>query len=164
MSMANRKRLTWALAALLLAGLAYGGWYWKQWRDDLVGPGLTLINYTDKDVFADVHYSEFPNRGEGAYQEAGPHAGGGLACCIPIPTHWRPGIKMIVWYSFKGREQETGQTRIVELPEYPDGDAGSLYLVFHSETEFELFSTMYGPRHPKWPGKRVEPVIQRVES
>ncbi len=162
--LANRKRLTWALAALLLAGLAYGGWYWKQWRDDLVGPALTVINYTDHDVYASVHYSEFPNPGDGASDGIPPHGGGSsLSCCVPIPTHWRPGIKMIVWYSFKDWQKESGQTRIVELPEYPGGDAGRLYLVFHNETEFEIFSTVYGPRHPKWPGRRVEPVIEGVE-
>lgn len=162
----NRRLAIYVSGALLVAGLIAAGWWWQQKRamDDIVGPGLILINYTDDDVHTYVHYSKFPNPGQGAYSETGPGSGGGgLDCCVPIPTIWRPGIKMIVRYHFgkwpKGKEK----TKLVELPEYPDGRPGSLYLVFHSETELELMSTMFGPRHPRWPGRRIEPIMQGVE-
>ena len=67
---------------------------------------------------------------------------------------------MVVWYSFKDWQKENGQSKIVELPEYPDGRPGSLYLVFHSNTEFELKSTIYAPGHPRWPGRQVEPIVE----
>ena len=154
------------LGIALVAGLASVGWWWKdkQAMDDLVSPGLILINYTDHDVYASVRYSKFPNPGEGARSEAGPHSGGGgLDCCVPIPTKWRPGIKMIVWYSSVNHQEGTGQTKIIELPEYPDGRPGALFLVFHKDAELELFSSMFGPRHPRWPGHRIEPVLEGAE-
>lgn len=154
------------LIALTVAGLTYGGWLWKekQAMDETVEPGLILINYMDKEVYASVHYSKYPNPGEGASSDAGPHSGGGgLDCCVPIPTRWRPGIQMVVWYSFKDWQNENGQTKIVELPEYPDGRPGALFLVFHGQAEFELYSSVFGPRHPRWPGRRIEPVLEDVK-
>ena len=67
-----------AFGLVLVAGLAYVGWLWREQQamDELVSPGLTLINYTDHDVYASVHYSKFPNPGEGASEGVGPHAGG----------------------------------------------------------------------------------------
>lgn len=152
---------------VLSIAVAAGGWFWweKQQMDDLVSPGLFLINYTDQDVYASVHYSKFPKPGDGASDGMGrgPGAGGGsLVCCVPIPTIWHPGIQMIVKYRFGDWPEGKEETKVVELPPYPGGHAGSFYLVFHSEAEFELFSTMYGPRHPRWPGRRVEEILPEI--
>lgn len=158
-------RLT-ALLAFVAGVIAYGTFVWQENKamDEMVSPGLRLINYTDKDVYASVHYSKFPNPGDGARSEAGPHSGGGgLDCCVPIPARWRPGIKMIVWYSHQDHQPQNGVSKVVELPEYRDGEGGSLYLIFHSETEFELLSTIYAPGHPRWPGKHVVPVIEGLK-
>lgn len=153
------------LITLLLASLGFANWLWqeKQAMDELVSPGLRLINYTEDEVYTSVHYSKFPNPGEGASYDMGPRTGGaGLMCCVPIPTRWRPGIKMIVNYRFGKWAERKEETKVVELPEYPDGKPGSLYLVFHSETSFELISTVFAPGHPRWPGKQVEPVIESL--
>lgn len=154
------------LIALSIA-LAAGGWFlWeKQRMDALVSTDLILINYTDQDLHASVHYSKFPQPGEGASDGMGPGGGGGsMVCCIPIPTIWRPGIQMIVKYRFGSRrEGKKEETKVVELPEYPDRRVGDLYLVFHSETEFELFSSFYAPGHPRWPGKHVIPVDESLK-
>ena len=151
------------LGIALVTGVASVAWGWKekQAMDDLVNPGLRLINYTDHDVYASVHYSGSPDPEDGASDQMGPHAGGGsLVCCVSIPARWRPGIKMVVWYSSKDWKKENGQTKVLELPEYPDGRPGSLYLVFHSETELELMSTIFAPGHPRWPGRQVEPIVE----
>jgi hypothetical protein len=155
------------VAVLLLLGLAYGGWQWNEMQamNELVSPGMHLINYTNDEVYTSVHYSKFPNPGEGVSYDMGPNSGGaGLMCCVPIPTHWRPGIKMIVKYRFGRWPDGMEETKITELPEYPGGEAGDLYLVFHSTTEFELLSTNFAPGHPRWPGKQVEPVIKGLEK
>lgn len=145
-----------ALVSVLLAAFLFIGWYWKekQAMDELVSPGLTIMNYTDEEVYASVHYSKFPDPADGAGYGVGPHSGGnGLVCCVPIPTRWRPGIKMTVWYSLKSWQKEDGQTRIIELPEYPGGNAGDLFLSFLPDNSIELVSANSAPGHPQWPGK-----------
>ena len=158
-------RLT-ALLAFVAGVIAYGTFVWQENKamDEMVSPGLMLINYTEKDVYASVYYSKYPNPGQGAYQEAGPKGGGGgISCCVPIPTHWHPGIKMKVIYRFGNWREGKEETKVLELPEYPGGAAGDLHLVFHSETDFELISSRYSPSHAKWPGKRVEKIIHGVQ-
>lgn len=154
------------LITLLLAALGYAYWLWQEKlaNDEIVSGGLTVINYMDQDVYASVRNSLFPNPGEGASDGTGPHSGGGkTSCCIPIPARWRPGIKMNVWFSHKDWQEENGVTKVIELPPYPDGEPGSVYLVFHSDTEIELMSTIFAPRHPRWPGRHVEPVIEGLK-
>lgn len=152
------KLMITVVISVLLAVLFFIGWYWKekQTMDELGSPGLILINHTDQDVYAQVHYEMFPNPVEGAYSESGPHSGSGLNCCVSIPTLWRPGIKMIVKYRFGNWPEEKEKTTAVELPEYGQGEGGNLYLVFYNENEFELMSTMFGPHHPRWPGRRIK--------
>ena len=169
MSAAQRSKTSWlrflALAtfvALLGAG-GYGYQHWKKKNasEDMVALGLRLINYTNDDVYTSVRSAKFPEPGQGAYEESGPGGGwGSLSCCVPIPTQWRPGIRMNVHYRFGKWPKEREEIKVVELPEYPDGRPGSLYIVFHSENEFELLSSIYAPGHPHWPGKQVEPVAE----
>lgn len=155
-----------ALLAVVSGVIAYGAFVWQENKamDEMVSGGLTLINYTDKDVYASVSNAKYERSGDGAALGVGPHAGGGgVSCCVTIPARWRPGIKMVVWHSNKDWQPEYGIREIVELPEYPGGKAGDLYLVFHSETEFELLSSNFSPGHPRWPGKQVEPVIEGLK-
>lgn len=160
--------IVWRLifAGFAIGVVAYGSYVWQENKamDEMVSPGLSLINYTNDEVYASVWNSKFPTPGDGASDGMGPHAGGGgSVCCVPIPARWRPGIKMVVWYSHKNWQPENGTKTIVELPEYPNGEPGSLYLIFHGEDEFELLSSIYGPGHPRWPGKQVEPVIEGLK-
>lgn len=167
----KKKSSTRWLWPLLLLGLvlgvaAYGYHLWQEKKamDEMMAPGLRLINYTDDEVYTAVRNSRFPEPGQGASYDMGPKTGGaGLMCCVPIPTIWRPGIKMNVHYRFGKWPEGKEEMKVVELPEYPDGRPGSLYLIFHSENEFELLSSIYAPGHPRWPGKQVEPVIEGLE-
>lgn len=158
-------RLT-ALLAVVAGVIAYGTFVWQENKamDEMVSGGLTLINYTDRDVYASVSNAKYEHSGDGAAIGVGPHGGGGgVSCCVTIPARWRPGIKMVVWHSNKDWQPESGVRQVVELPEYPDGRPGSIYLIFHSETEFELLSTIYAPGHPRWPGKQIELVIEGLK-
>ncbi len=167
----EKKSLARWLIPLLLLGAVVGvgvkgyyAWQEKKSMDEMVAPGLTLINYTDDEVYTSVRNSRFPEPGQGASYDMGPNAGGGgVMCCVPIPARWRPGIKMNVHYRFGKWPKDKEETKIVELPEYPDGRPGSLYLVFHSESKFELLSSIYAPGHPRWPGKQVEAVTEGLE-
>lgn len=146
--------------------VAYGSYVWQENKamDEMVSPGLRLINYTNDEVYTSVRNSKFPNPGEGASYDMGPNTGGaGIMCCVPIPARWRPGIKMNVTYRFGKWPAGREEMRVVELPQYPDGRPGSLYLVIHSENEFELLSSIYAPGHPRWPGKQVEPVDEGLK-
>ncbi len=168
MSAAQRSRTSrlWLLALIgFVAMLGAGSYGYQHWQkknapEDMVAPGLRLINYTDDDVYGAVRNSRFPEPGQGASYGVGPNAGGGgLMCCVPIPTKWRPGINMNIHYRFGKWSKGMEKMAVVELPEYPDGEAGELFLLFYSETEFELVSSGYSPRHAKWPGRRVEPIL-----
>jgi hypothetical protein len=158
-------RLT-ALLAVVAGVIAYGTFVWQENKamDEMVSGGLTLINYTDRDVYASVSNAKYEHAGDGAAIGVGPHGGGGgLSCCVTIPARWRPGIKMVVWHSNKDWQPENGTRKIVELPDYPDGDVGDLYLIFYSETDFELVCSRYSPTHVKWPGRRVEKIVHGVQ-
>ncbi len=142
--------------AVLAIAVGVGIWRWreKQWWDDMVAPTMTLINYTGQEVEASLHFSEFPNPGEGASYGMGPYAGGSKSsCCVPMPTHWRPGIKMIVKYHMGNWPEGKEETKVIELPEYPDGEPGGLYVLVHSETDVEVLSSIYAPLHERWPGR-----------
>jgi hypothetical protein len=142
--------------AVLAIAIGVGVWRWreKQWQEDMVAPTMTLINYTGQGVDVSLHHSEFPNPGEGASDHMGPYSGGGsIVCCVPMPTHWRPGIKMIVKYHMVNWPKGKEETKVIELPEYPDGEPGGLYVLVHSETDVEVLSSIYAPHHERWPGR-----------
>ncbi|PTD96559.1 DUF3304 domain-containing protein [Pseudothauera lacus] len=156
-----------AVTVALAAVMAYGSYRWElrdsPEPDQLISGTLSLINYTDESVYSSVRNSKYPNPGQGASYDVGPRAGGGgVMCCVPIPARWRPGIKMNVSYRFGNWEKGREVLEVVELPVYPDG-VGHLYLIFHSEYEFELLSTSYEPGHPRWPGRKVEPTVDWLE-
>ena len=128
-----------------------------QRGEETAEAALTMLNYGNVDVYASVEPAQYPPQGgHGAGYGLGPHAGGGgIMCCIEIPVKWRPGIKMRVMYQFGDEPKEKWYTRIVELPPYPDGEAGNIWLAFYADRSFELISSNYGPASPtgKWPGK-----------
>ena len=127
-----------------------------QREEETATAALTMLNYGNVDVYASVEPAQYPPQdGYGAGYGLGPHAGGGIMCCIEIPVKWRPGIKMRVMYQFGDEPKENWYTRIVELPPYPNGKGGNLWLSFFNDRSFELISSHYGPEDPdgNWPGR-----------
>lgn len=125
-----------------------------QREEESAEAALIFLNYSDIDVYAAVSPAQYPpNQGYGASAGAGPHAGGGIMCCIELPVKWRPGIKMRVMYQFGDEPKEKWYTKVVELPPYPDDRAGDVVLSFFPDRSFELISATYIPGHPRWPGK-----------
>ncbi len=142
----------WLILLIVLGGTSVWLWREKQWRDDMVAPAMILINYTGEDVEASLEYGDIPD--SGARDAMGPYSGGSsVSCCVPMPTHWRPGIKMLVKYNFGNWPRGLEKTKIVELPDYPDGRPGYLFVLVHSETDIEVLSSIYGPLHERWPGR-----------
>lgn len=124
-----------------------------QLEEEKAEAALTFLNYSDVDVYVRVAPVTDPTNG--ASSGGGPGSRGGLDCCIEVPVKWRPHIKMIVEYQFGDEPKEKWYTQIVELPPYPDGEAGNIWLAFYADRSFELISSNYGPASPtgKWPGR-----------
>lgn len=121
--------------------------------NDIVGAGAELWNYTDEDVYLTLRSPGDPN--VGTYLETAKHAGGGkLMCCVALPRKWRPGLKVQVDYTYGNPPNDRKHSKVLELPPYPDGVAGPVYISVFSEHEVEVISSIYGPRAPGWPGKK----------
>jgi hypothetical protein len=116
---------------------------------------LIVMNYTDVDVHASVTPDGKPvDSGYGAAYSIGPRAGGaGANCCIELPTHWRPGIRVKVKYRFGDWPGNRYEEQTVELPRPPGDRPGDVRLSFLPDRSIELFDTTYSPGHPRWPGR-----------
>jgi hypothetical protein len=121
-------------------------------KDELVPAPAQLMNYTDEDVYLTVSSPDRPS--ETTYLEMGKRAGGGIVCCVGLPSKWRPGLIVQVDYRYGNeRRNENKHRKTIELPPYPDGIAGPVYISILPEDEVEVISTMYGLGHPRWSGK-----------
>ena len=66
--------------------------------EEMVGGSVVVLNYADVDFYPSVRSLDDKGLVSGsAGYPVGPRAGGGkAACCVSIPEHWRPGIRMAV--------------------------------------------------------------------
>ena len=148
-----------ALLALLLAlGVAFAYKTFpkpsapppKPQGEKLVGAPLVGMNYTKEGI--GVFYVD--GRWGGALPRFG--GGGKQTCCAAIPAKWRPGIKVkIEWRtdSLWERDENGLFEKILEVPPYPDGIAGGLFVMFLPGGDVRVYSSNYDPGHPKWPDK-----------
>ncbi len=85
--------------------------------------------------------------------------GGGTSCCLALPERWRPGIQVKVhsthWLpkTAQGNLPEVEKTYTVDIPAYPNGEAGELWVLRTAEGTVELVMSNVEPNHPQWPGK-----------
>jgi len=124
--------------------------------DDTVGVSVSAINYTDQELNAYLFLSNDGHRKQVAGGEpVRPFEGGGMMCCISLPTHWKPGIKVSLRYDWWQGEDKPRQyiTKEFEVPPYPDGQAGTLWALFYPDGSVEVVSSDFAPGHDKWPGK-----------
>jgi hypothetical protein len=148
MNFVSNKNLLSALTCLfLLSSLPACG------RDpnEPIGAGITMMNYTDEDVYLTMSDPDHPETT--SYLQMGAHAGGGVVCCATLPLKWRPGLKVQVDYRYGNPPNQRKHTATVELPPYPGGEPGPVFISVLSETEVEVISSIYGPRAEGWPGK-----------
>ena len=60
------------------------------------GVSLTAVNYTDEDYdVVGIARADDPEQLE-AMERVAAYAGSGAMCCVSLPTHWRPGLKVVV--------------------------------------------------------------------
>lgn len=143
-------------AALSAAAVASCG------RDDETAVSYTAYNDTDRSIVSIII------NGEGGVLTAGAHDGGGEACCVVIPSKWRPGLKVTIKWQEDGDWllDENGREiirngkrvyvprpykqKIIEIPEY-DPRLGRFNVHFLPNDEVTAVVHMYGPRHPEYP-------------
>lgn len=116
--------------------------------------GVNYSNNTFSFSVADVDNPELITGGEKVIR----FSSGGTTCCAVIPRKWKAGIKLkirtIYWQKLSQNEKlsEISQMHFVELPPYPDGEPGDLWVLRTAEGKIDIISSDFQPDHPKWPG------------
>ncbi|PHV11930.1 hypothetical protein CSQ89_08385 [Chitinimonas sp. BJB300] len=81
-----------------------------------------------------------------------PLGGGDQGCCIALPKQWRPGMQVLVKWSYADRDKILGSLqKELEIPKYTE--PGNLFVTFHDGVEVELVVSRYSPGQPQWPGR-----------
>ena len=91
--------------------------------------------------------------------------GGEKACCLALPSAWRPGMMLRVTWDESDREKEYPEkySRDLEVPRYEA--PADLYVVFYPGHEVELVVSIGEPGNPEWRGKiKKTPWNQCVET
>jgi hypothetical protein len=120
--------------------------------------GVELWNYTNEDVYLTMSDPNAPDNPDRAMSlQMGAHSGGGgIECCATVPLKWRPGLKVLVDYRYGNPPNQRKHTATVELPPYPGGEPGPVFISVLTENEVEVISSIYGPLAEGWPGKKHE--------
>jgi len=137
---------------LLLAGMALTGCARTSGTEAV---SVTAINYTDQELNGFLFEQPDDENKVAGGVPVRPFEGAGMMCCFSVPAKWRPAIKVKLTYDWwqgddKPRKYETKE---IELPPYPDGQAGMLWALFYSDGSVQVVSSNYAPGHAKWPGK-----------
>jgi hypothetical protein len=116
------------------------------------------VNYTAEPFRYVLVDAMNPSNGAGG-EHIGPYNGGGITCCFMLPKRWRPGILVKVhsthWLSTDDTRDlsEIEKIYTVEVPAYPDGSVGELWVLRTPDGTIELVTSNVEPDHPQWPGK-----------
>ena len=111
------------------------------------------LNYSSKYFFDYTVYdttdSKMPAIGGAAVDPLG---GGDQGCCIALPKMWRPGLKVLIKWSYADREKiHEAYSREFEIPRY--AEPGNLFVTFYDANDVELVVSRYEAGHPQWPGR-----------
>lgn len=117
------------------------------------------VNHTVDTFSYSVKNPKLKGQGAGRGELIDPFGAGGTTCCVTLPKTWRPGIQLQVntthWVD-RGPEKElleVKETHLVEVPEYPDGQAGELWVLRAPDGKVSVVSSDLQPDHPGWPGE-----------
>ena len=109
------------------------------------------LNYSEREVsYIAVEAANDPTRGGGG-DALNPYGEGGNICCFSAPAKWSPDVQVMVVYRFYP-EKEMRRV-LVNVPPYPNGEAGEIWLIAHEDGSAEAVVSNYGPDRPEWPGK-----------
>ncbi|RFP14174.1 DUF3304 domain-containing protein [Duganella sp. BJB488] len=90
-----------------------------------------------------------------------PYSSGGTICCFAIPAKWHPGLQVIVKYNFY--PDPAWLEQLVDVPPYPEGIAGGIWLAMHEDGRAEAVVSNFDPARPEWPGRVKGGPVQSVE-
>lgn len=128
-------------------------------KKNTVSVNVIGVNYTAEPFRYVLVDATNPANGTGGGGHMSPFDGGGISCCVILPERWRPGIMVKVhsthWLSEKATEKlvEVAKTYTFEVPAYPNGSAGDLWVLRSPDGTIELVASNVEPDHPQWPGK-----------
>ncbi len=97
------------------------------------------------------------NTGGGELIES--YAAGGTMCCYELPRIWQPGMKVSVRLAhWEGKLADDSlrqvvSTQLVEVPRFPDGKPGELWVLRTADGSTDLVLSDFQPNHAHWPGK-----------
>lgn len=116
-----------------------------------------------------VNYSESefrffvidPNNSEsaGGGELIDPFGSGGITCCARLPSIWSPTMRLEVrtihWRKkpSNGAREEVKEVHQVQVPRYPAGKPGDIWVLRESNGKISVILSDYQPNHPNWPGK-----------
>lgn len=133
-------------AATLLASCASA----QSQKPKSLGAAVRSINYSGKEVELTVIDPLDKSNGSGG-DALNPYSMGGTICCFSIPAEWHHGYQVIVKYSFY--PDETWHEQLVDVPPYPQGIAGDIWLAMHEDGRAEAVVSNFGPTRDEWPGR-----------
>lgn len=119
---------------------------------------LRGVNYSPSEF---RYYIIDPNNPEssGGGELIDPFGAGGITCCAILPRNWHQGAKLKVrtthWKKnvSDGARVEVTEVHQVEVPRYPNGKPGELWVLREGDGKISLVSSDHQPDHPNWPGK-----------
>ncbi len=116
------------------------------------GERTTAVSLTGYNHTTDISIAEFYVNGV-----MGPNvdseSGGAETCCVAIPTVWRPGLTVSIWWKYDGFTAETtppspaAEIRLT-IPEYKV--PGRLQVHFYKE-KLRVIVSPCSPQHPFYP-------------
>lgn len=122
-----------------------------------VAVNLHGVNYSGQEFSYYVADPATPNSVAGEHIDQ--FAAGGTTCCFPLPRKWRPGIKVEIrtthWLPKlpDGSLPEVNEVHMVDVPRYPDGSPGELWVIRAADGSLSVVSSDFQPDHDRWPGK-----------
>lgn len=128
-------------------------------RSTTVEVSLHGVNYSGDTFSYSVSDPATPGRPAAGGELIDPFAAGGTMCCATLPLTWRPGLKLQVNVTNWRQEQpdgelvETKEMHLVEVPAYPDGKPGEIWVLRAADGGVSVVSSDFQPDHPAWPGK-----------
>ncbi|WP_444844461.1 DUF3304 domain-containing protein [Duganella caerulea] len=148
MNLKTTFRLVLLLAGVsaLLAGCAHA----EAAPPKNLGVAVRSINYSGKEVVLMVIDPKDKKNGGGG-DALNPYSAGGTICCFSIPAEWHPGLQVIVKYNLY--PDPAWHEQLVDIPPYPEGIAGEIWLAMHEDGRAEAVVSQFGPTRPEWPGR-----------
>lgn len=116
------------------------------------------VNYS-AEVFSYVMVDPDNPKNTGGGELIDPFAAGGTLCCYELPREWHAGMKVTINTTHWLRKLADGSLRevegrySVEIPTYPQGKPGELWVLRAADGTMGLVSSDFQPDHPNWPGK-----------